>query len=214
MDTTRDQTHEFDKEYWEGQWGASTSGRKRSLSVNPYLTAETAHLSVGTVLDAGCGTGTEALWLAERGWEVTGADISGTALAEAKARAATAGVGERIDWMEVDLSRWKPARTWDLVVTSYAHAQIGQLPFYRRVASWVAPGGTLLIVGHLHSHQQDVHHGHEHPQAATATLDGITNLFGSPGWRIDSAYEHTRTVHPGGSPMRLDDVIVRVHRLT
>lgn len=220
MDTTferKDSTrmmNEFDKDYWEDQWGPATSGRKRQLPVNPYLEAETALLPVGTVLDAGCGTGTEALWLAEQGWDVTAADISATALAEARARAATAGVGERVDWVETDLTRWEPARTWDLVVTNYAHAQIGQLPFYRCIASWVAPGGTLLIVGHLHGHHRDVHHGHDHPEGATATLDGITDLFGSPEWRIDAAYEHTRTVRPGGSPVQLRDVIVRIHRLT
>ena len=205
--------NEFDKDYWEDQWGDATSGRKRQLPVNPYLTAEAARLPVGTALDAGCGTGTEALWLAEQGWDVTAADISSTALAEAKSRAATSGVGERVDWVETDLSRWQPGRTWDLVVTSYAHAQIGQLPLYRRIASWVAPGGTLLIVGHLHSHRPDADYGHDHPEGATATLEGITNLFGSPGWRIDSAYEQVRTVHPGGSPMQLRDVIVRAHRL-
>ncbi len=204
---------EFDKDYWEDQWGLATSGRKRRLPVNPYLTAETAHLPVGTVLDAGCGTGTEALWLAEQGWEVTAADISANALAEGRARAA-AGAGAHIDWVEADLTRWEPARTWDLVVTSYAHAQIGQLPFYRRIASWVAPGGALLIVGHLHGHHHDVRHAHDHPQGATATLEGITNLFSSREWRIDSAYEHTRTVDTGGSPVQLRDVIVRVHRLT
>ncbi|NLP83142.1 methyltransferase domain-containing protein [Microbacterium sp. CFH 90308] len=204
--------NEFGKDYWEDQWGPTGSGRKRRLPVNPYLRAETAHLPVGAVLDAGCGTGTEALWLAEQGWDVTAADISATALAEARARAA-GGVGEHIDWVETDLSRWEPARSWDLVFTSYAHAQIGQLPLYRRIASWVAPGGTLLIVGHLHGDHHDVPRGHDHPQGATATLEGITNLFSSPEWRIDSAYEHTRTVHPGGSPVHLRDVIVRVHRL-
>lgn len=206
--------NEFDKDYWEDQWAPATSGRRRQLPVNPYLTGETAHLPVGTVLDAGCGTGTEALWLAEQGWDVTAADISATALAEARVRAAAAGAGERVDWVETDLSKWAPNRTWDLVVTNYAHAEIGQLPFYRRIASWVAPGGTLLIVGHLHGHQHDVHHGHDQPEGATATLEGITSLFPASEWRIDSAYEHTRTVHAGGSPVQLRDVIVRVHRPT
>lgn len=206
--------NEFDKDYWEEQWRPAAAVRRRRLPVSPYLTAETAHLPVGTALDAGCGTGTEALWLAEQGWDVTAADISATALAEARARAAAAGAGERVDWVETDLSQWEPGRTWDLVVTNYAHAEIGQLPFYRRIASWVAPAGTLLIVGHLHDHHRDVHHGHDQPEGATATLEGITNLFASSEWRIDSAYQHTRTVRPGGSPVQLRDVIVRVRRLT
>ena len=206
--------NEFDKDYWEEQWGPATAVRRRQLPVNPYLTAETAHIPVGTALDAGCGTGTEALWLAEQGWDVTAADISTTALTEARARAAAAGAGERVDWVETDLSQWEPGRTWDLVVTNYAHVEIGQLPFYRRTTSWVSPGGTLLIVGHLHGHHDDHHLGHDHPEDATATLEAITNLFSAPQWRIEAGYEHTRTVHPSGSPMRLRDVIVCAHRLT
>lgn len=120
-----------------------------------------------------------------------------------------------IEWVQADLSRWEPARTWDLVVTSYAHPDIGQLPFYRRIAPWVAPGGTLVIVGHLHDHQhsEQQHDGHHrHPENASATVEATTSLFDAPGWLIETAYEHTRTVHPGGTPVRLRDVIVRVQR--
>ncbi|WP_166852376.1 class I SAM-dependent methyltransferase [Isoptericola sp. BMS4] len=204
---------EFDKGYWEDHWSPATSNSERELPVNPYLVTETAHLHAGTALDAGCGTGSEALWLAQMGWEVTGADISATALATAQARAATRDVNDRIAWIETDLSYWEPERTWDLVVTSYAHAQIGQLSFYRRIARWVAPGGTLLIVGHLHGHHHDDHPGHDNPEGATATLAAITNLFAAPEWRVEAGYEHTRTVHPGGPPVQLRDVIVRTHRL-
>lgn len=204
---------EFDKGYWEDRWSPAAANSERELPVNPYLMTETARLHAGTALDAGCGTGTEALWLAQMGWEVTGADISATALATAQARAATRDVSDRIGWIETDLSYWEPEWTWDLVVTSYAHAQIGQLPFYRRIASWVAPGGTLLIVGHLHGHHHGDHPGHDHPEGATATLAAITNLFAAPEWRVEAGYEHTRTVHPGGSPVQLRDVIVRAHRL-
>jgi len=205
---------DFDKGYWEDQWGAAAPARRTELPVNPYLIAETANLPIGTALDAGCGTGTEARWLAERGWNVTGADISTTALAEAARRTAAADVHAHVDWVEADVSQWEPGQMWDLVVTNYAHAQIGQLALYRRISSWVAPGGTLLIVGHLPGRHDDVHHGHDHPDGATATLHGITNLFSLPGWHVDSAYEHVRTVSPGGSPVRLRDVVVRTRRLT
>lgn len=203
---------EFDKTYWDRHWNPTTSSGVRELPVNPYLASETAHLPPGTALDAGCGTGAEAIWLAGQGWQVTAADISQTALNTAQARAAATDAITPIDWVEADLSRWEPERTWDLVVTSYAHPEIGQLPFYRRIASWVAPGGTLLVVGHLHDHQHDGHHGH--PENASATVEAITNLFDAPGWLIDTAYEHTRTVHPGGTPVELRDVIVRAQRTT
>ena len=48
------------------------------------------------VLDAGCGTGTNSVWLAERGFKVTGADFSEFALSEAK--------GEGIDYRREDLT--------------------------------------------------------------------------------------------------------------
>ncbi|QVQ51370.1 class I SAM-dependent methyltransferase [Spiractinospora alimapuensis] len=217
-------THEFDKNYWEDHWTPTVGGDGRLLPVNPYVPAETAHLPRGTALDAGCGTGTEALWLAERGWRVTGADISANALATAAGRADAAGLAGQVEWVETDVTRWKPERAWDLVVTSYAHPDIGQLAFYRRIAAWVAPGGTLLIVGHVHDHGQHDHghhghgqhghgHGHGHPEGATATRAGIAELFPSPEWRVDAAYENTRTVHAGGRARQLRDVVVRVQRV-
>lgn len=210
---------EFDKGYWENHWATpNASMRGHHLPVNPYLTAETAHLPAGTALDAGCGTGTEALWLAEQGWSVTAADISATALATAQTRAAATGVGDRINWVQTDISQWAPEQTWDLVVTNYAHAQGGQLSFYRRISSWVAQGGTLLIVGHLHGHHDDDHAehddpAHDHPEGATATLEAIVSLFSPADWRVEAGYEHNRTVHPGESPVQLRDVIVRARRL-
>ncbi|NDK32768.1 methyltransferase domain-containing protein [Nesterenkonia haasae] len=203
---------QFDKNYWEDHWtpGPKPGPDARTLPVNPYLQSETAALQPSTALDAGCGAGTEALWLAEQGWRVTAADISATALARARGRATGSDAEDRIEWVEADLSRWKPARTWDLVVTHYAHSDLGQLDFYQRIAAWVSPGGTLLIVGHLHG---PGHHGHHHPEDATATLNGITDLFTNTGWTIEAAYENTRTVDLYGDSVQLRDVIVRARRL-
>ena len=51
----------------------------------------------GTVLDVGCGTGENALWLAESGLEVTGIDASPTAIASARAKAAARRVAARFE---------------------------------------------------------------------------------------------------------------------
>lgn len=172
---------------------------------------------MGTALDAGCGTGAEALWLAEHDWQVTGADISATALAAAADRAAKTGLSGRVEWMEADLTTWEPGRSWDLVVTSYAHPKTGQLAFYQRIASWVAPGGTLLIVGHLHSpdasHHDNRHSsGHSHPEHATATQPEVAEVLQRLDWRIDTSYDTTRVVQAGGRTMPLHDMVVRAHR--
>lgn len=205
-------THGFGRTYWEDHWTRHAPDEHRLMPLNPYLSAETAHLPRGTALDAGCGTGSEAIWLAEAGWQVTGADISSTALATAAERAASAGIATQIEWVEADLTRWQPRRSWDLVVTSYAHADIGQLPLYRLVASWVASGGTVLIVGHLHGSSHN-HGAHEHPHGAAASLDAITDLFAAPDWQVEAGYENARVIHAGGHQVRLRDVIVRARRM-
>lgn len=207
--TAAPMTRNFDKPYWENRWADAGDGP--GLPVNPYLATETGGLPVGTALDAGCGTGTEALWLAGRGWRVTGADISGTALAVAAQHAAAAGLADRVDWVETDLTRWEPRREWDLVITSYAHSADGQLALYRRIADWVAPGGTLLIVGHVQA-ADGPGHGHRHPEGSTAALGEIETLLAGPRWHIDAGYETTRIVRANGRDIPLGDVVVRAHR--
>ena len=63
-----------------------------------HLTAvvEEYEIEPGRALEVGCGTGTNAVWLAEQGFEVTGVDLSETAIGRAEARAAEAGVDCRL----------------------------------------------------------------------------------------------------------------------
>src|SRR5215831_7188180 len=61
--------------------------RARSLAV---LEATFPHGAA--LLDVGCGTGTEALWLAERGRQVTGIDVSSEMLDVLKTRTQAIGV--------------------------------------------------------------------------------------------------------------------------
>ena len=204
-------THAFDKHYWEHHWDDRTS---HFVAANPYLVEEAAGLTPGTALDAGCGAGAEAIWLAEHGWQVTGADISATALATATQQAQAAGVDAT--WIEADLTSWRPAEHWDLVMTHYAHPSIPQLDFYRRIAQWVAPGGSLLIVGHMHDGAQ--HHSHgdgeQPPHEATVTAKDITALFDASAWHIETAAERSRTVAGTGVHSKtLRDAVVRVTRL-
>ncbi|OQX14148.1 MAG: hypothetical protein BWK76_15165 [Desulfobulbaceae bacterium A2] len=46
----------------------------------------------GTVLDVGCGTGSDALWLARQGFQVTGLDIAAQAVQTARERAGQEGL--------------------------------------------------------------------------------------------------------------------------
>jgi SAM-dependent methyltransferase len=175
---------EFDKEYWERRWHDGSHGDAGSMAAKPptpYLARELESVAPGTALDAGCGAGAEAVWLAANGWEVTAADISYDALSHAAARAASSGVADRLRLVEADLSIWNPDAVFDLVTTHYAHPAIPQLEFYARIAAWVAPGGTLLIVGHLR--------GAHHVDHAAATAADITGVLPGTEWAIVTTEE-------------------------
>lgn len=198
--------HSFDRDYWERHWSTHQQGDHAHLA-NPYLERELATVVPGTALDAGCGTGAEATWLAEAGWEVVAADISTDALDQARHRSSGHPAAERIHWLE-DLTIWQPTTRFDLVVTSYAHPASGQLDFYQCLQHWVAPGGTLLIIGHDHGHGHESGHGRP-PEHATTTAAALVDTLEPGEWTVDSAYETTRTVARGDGHVQLNDVVVR-----
>ncbi|MET8353197.1 MULTISPECIES: class I SAM-dependent methyltransferase [unclassified Micromonospora] len=208
-------THGFDKDYWERHWHQAHRDGPAVMAGStpqPYLARETSSLVPGTALDAGCGTGAGAMWLASHGWHVTAVDIAPEALARAAERAANSEVSERVQWVEADLTVWDPGVRFDLVTTHYAHPAMPQLAFYDRLSAWVAPGGTLLIVGHLHT-PGATGHGHHPPAEASVTLADITAGLDSTAWDITTAEEHVRTVTgSGGHAGPLHDVVVRATR--
>jgi 2-polyprenyl-3-methyl-5-hydroxy-6-metoxy-1,4-benzoquinol methylase len=141
----------FEPAAWEERY----SGEEKiwSGSANPQLIAEVSGLTPGTALDVGCGEGGDAIWLARRGWSVTGADFSANGLARAAQHADDAGVADRIDWWQVDARTFAAdGRTYDLVTTHYLHLPDGAMvEATSRLAEAVAPGGHLLVVGHAPS---------------------------------------------------------------
>ncbi|MEV4808827.1 class I SAM-dependent methyltransferase [Micromonospora avicenniae] len=205
-------THAFDKDYWDQHWQqrhTDSPTARTGKPPNPYLVRETGDLAVGSALDAGCGVGAEAIWLAARGWRVTAVDIAPEALALAAAHAATSAATGNVRWIEADLTVWAPEAHFDLVTTNYAHPAMPQLAFYDRISAWVAPGGTLLIVGHLHAPAAGAH-GHYPPAEASVTLADITAGLDRTRWEITTAEEHVRTIP--GRAVPLHDVVVRATR--
>ena len=146
------------EDFWEEFYAG---GRSRwSGKANVSLVDEVEGLAPGTALDLGCGQGGDAILLAAQGWTVTATDISQTALDVAAGHAAEAGV--EVAWERHDLSVSQPAGSFDLVTASFLHSEV-ELPreqILRAAAGAVAPGGTLLIVGHAPSAE---HHHHDLP---------------------------------------------------
>jgi SAM-dependent methyltransferase len=198
--------HRFEGDAWEQHWRRAL--RDGTVDVpDPHVVEETRGLRPGTAIDVGCGTGADAVRLAEQGWTVTGVDVAPSALAAAAERGARAGV--TVAWVEADVTVWSPATPFDLVTTAYTHAAVPQLELYRRLSGWVAPGGTLLVVAHASrgGHTAD---GHEPPPGSTVSPEEVAAQLEATGWRIRTAREDSTEVP--GHPVRHHAVIVRAER--
>lgn len=211
---------EFGPDYWEDRY--RTVGSKVPRDPSPSLVAETADLPAGRALDAGCGPGADAFWLASRGWHVTAVDVSSTALSRARDRANASGhaLAARIDWVHADLTGWDPGmERFDLVTSHYVHVPGPPQDLFRRLASWVAPGGTLLVVGHDSAHADDVdgtdNHG-DHPHPRGIRPEQVTTNLPEAEWEIIAAEARIHVVQrpqPAGA-VTLHDVLVRARRTT
>lgn len=115
---------------------------------DPDVVELVADLAPGRALDVGCGTGRHAVWLASRGWQVTGVDASAVGLAQAAQAAAAAGVQLRLVRAELGVDPL-PEGPFDLVLLANIHPQPQQREaVFAACAAAVAPGGHLVAVGH------------------------------------------------------------------
>ncbi|WP_344212898.1 class I SAM-dependent methyltransferase [Kribbella sancticallisti] len=203
-----------DEEMWNERYSESAqiwSGRP-----NVVLVEETDGLTPGRALDLGCGEGADAIWLAQQGWQVTAVDISTVALERAAKHASSAGVGDRIDWQQHELGKSFPDGTFDLVSAQFLHS-MGNLPreeILRTAARAVAPGGILLIEGHLgfpsweHDHHPEIHF--PTPAEVIADLD-----LPDGEWEVLVSREHEREqADPEGRMTTRTDCTVKVRRLS
>src|SRR5262249_12825751 len=80
--TSHDEPIEFTQECWDNRY--RSAGQLWSGQPNAQFAAQAADLDPGVALDAGCGEGADAIWLARRGWTVTAVDVSAVALERGK----------------------------------------------------------------------------------------------------------------------------------
>jgi thioredoxin reductase/2-polyprenyl-3-methyl-5-hydroxy-6-metoxy-1,4-benzoquinol methylase len=203
-----------EQDAWEERYRAKPaiwSGRP-----NPQLVAEVAGLTPGRALDVGCGEGADAIWLAERGWRVDAVDIATTALERAAANAAAAGTGiaARIGWTHADLRKQPPAEgAYHLVSAQFMHLPSEQRrDLFARLAAAVAPGGTLLIVGHHPSDLRTTAHRMHFPDMMFTAEEVATTL--DPGtWEVLTAEARPRaTVDPDGRDTVIHDAVLVARR--
>ena len=143
----------MEREDWNRKHGEA--GPLFGVEPNRFLVAEVSGLPPGRALDVACGAGRNAVWLAERGWAVTGVDFSDAALANARRLAAERVV--QVEWVDGDLRDWQPPAEYDLVAVLSLHVPADERrAVLSRAAAALAPGGTLLVVGH---HSDNIDHG-------------------------------------------------------
>ncbi len=101
----------------------------------------------GRALDVGCGTGTNAVWLASQGFDVVGVDVSSRAIERARAKAAE--VADRCRFEVLDfLSEEPPGGLFDFVFDRGCFHVFDEAAdrarFAERVAAVLKPGGKWL----------------------------------------------------------------------
>ncbi len=195
---------------WEEQY-RSTPTMWSGLPNQP-LVEGVGDLPPGTALDVGCGEGADAIWLAQRGWRVTGVDLAPTALERAAGHAAAAGV--EVDWRQADVTDWAPEeKAYDLVTSHFVHLG-GEVVrrVFARLAAAVAPGGTLLLVGHDVS---DLAAGANRPHSPELFF-GADELAGSldpEEWEVVVAEARPREAKPHeGDVTTVHDAVVVARR--
>jgi SAM-dependent methyltransferase len=141
------QDHEAEAREWDEFYSGGGEGAPVWSGLpNGALVAEVVDLVPGSALDVGCGEGGDAIWLAQRGWQVTAIDPSQLALDRAAAAARRAEV--EVGWICGGLPG-VPAgtETYDLVLAQYPVIRLSEAAIATLLAA-VAPGGTLLFVHH------------------------------------------------------------------
>lgn len=199
-------------EFWDGLY--ETRGPSNGIP-NPVFAAVAAPLAPGWALDLGCALGSDSIWLAARGWRVTGVDISATALRQAAANAAQAGVADRIDFQQHDLAHTFPDGEFDLVSAVYLQSPLKfpRRAVLRRASRAVARGGRLLVVVH----------GSNRPWGSSQNPD---NQFPTPAeslawleleagaWEVERSDARDREVaRRDGSSATVTDIVTLVRRL-
>jgi SAM-dependent methyltransferase len=198
-------SHQWDERYSSAEFQWTTRP-------NQFVAGELAGLPPGRALDLAAGEGRNTVWLAERGWRVTAVDFSRVGLEKGRKLSAAHGIDDaRVDWIVADLRDYEPEPgAFDLVLIAYLQV----IPDLRtivlgRAAAALAPGGTLLIIGHDLTNLAEGVGGPQDPDVLY-TPEAVSSEL--PGLRVVRAERVHRTVERDDGPATAVDTLVRAVR--
>lgn len=128
---------------WEERYRSGASGKEDAPTILFVETAE--NLPPGTAIDLACGAGRNALYLAERGWDVTAIDGSARAIELLEERSVARGLQVRAEVADLMASTFtlQPG-AFDLVVIAYYL----QRDLFAKAKSATRPGGVIVAIAH------------------------------------------------------------------
>lgn len=121
----------------------------------------------GRALDIGCGAGTDSVYLARHGWDVTALDFMPKALEYTMARAREAGVS--VTPVEADITTWQPDGRYDLVLDhGLLHNVVPahHAAYRQRVLDTLADEGDFILL-HWHPRYSGQANGRMGPRRAS-----------------------------------------------
>lgn len=198
----------MDAEQWDARY--RDSELLWSAEPNRFVAEELAVVAPGHALDLGAGEGRNAIWLAQRGWDVHAVDFSEVALERGRQLAAERELST-IHWDRQDLSSWTPDReAYDLVLIAYLHLPWQQMSaVIRRAAAAVAPTGHLLLVGHDRTNLDEGHGGPPDPEVLYGPEQVAAEL---EGFEVEKAERVRRPVETDQGTVEAIDNVVRAVR--
>jgi SAM-dependent methyltransferase len=116
--------------------------------IPPELSESVGKLPRGRALDFGCGTGTDAVWLAKQGFDVVGIDVVNKPIARALLRAKKDGVNVRFLVADAAASEMDLGEPFSLLLDVGCFQSVPDSVrdgLVRAYARYAAPGATLLL---------------------------------------------------------------------
>jgi tellurite methyltransferase len=128
---------------WEKMYRSGERGKEDAPTI--LLVEVAGKLAPGIAIDLACGAGRNALYLAERGWEVTAVDGSEKAIELVRQRSAARGLHistKAADLMALNFTL--PPDAFDLILIAFYL----QRHLFAKAKTALRPGGVVVAIAH------------------------------------------------------------------